>query len=66
MAMAVYREIVDTLEWEKNVGKTLSPLEIFRGKVTRLRLMIGASPGLLTAATGNVIGVYRGGGMGVG
>ena len=58
VAVAVYREIVDTLEWEKNQGKSLSPLEIFRGKITRRRLLIGASPGVITSSTGNIIASY--------
>jgi len=56
VSIAVYKEIVDTLRWEKEVGKTMSPLEIFKGPVTRRRLMIGASPGVLTSSTGNIIG----------
>ena len=58
VAVAVYREIVDTLAWEKDVGKTMSPLEIFKGKVSRRRLMIGSSPGVLTSSTGNIIGEH--------
>ena len=57
ISVTVYKEIVDTLQWERDVGKTLSPLEIFRGKVTRRRLLIGASPGVLTSSTGNIIGM---------
>lgn len=55
---AVYKEIVDTLTWEKEVGKTLSPLEMFKDRKTFKRLIIGASPGMLTASTGNVIASY--------
>jgi len=58
VSVAVYKEIVDTLHWEKNVGKTMSPLEMFRDKVSRRRLMIGASPGVLTSSTGNIIASY--------
>jgi hypothetical protein len=52
VTVAVFKEIFDALEWEKSQGKSLSPLEIFRGKVTRRRVMIGASPGVLTSSTG--------------
>ena len=58
VAVAVYKEIVDTLHWEKYVGKTMSPMEMFKDRVSRRRLLIGASPGVLTSSTGNIIGQY--------
>lgn len=57
---------MDTLTWEREVGKTLSPLEIFKGKTTRRRLMIGASPGVITSSTGNIIGASSLGSAGAG
>jgi hypothetical protein len=59
VSVAVFKEVVDTIEWEKNVGKTLSPLEMFRSAVSRRRLLIGASPGVLTSSTGNIIGEFE-------
>lgn len=55
---AIYREIVDTIEWEKNEGKTLSWFEMFKGKTTRRRLLVGSSPGWITASVGNIIASY--------
>ncbi|ORX35085.1 putative hexose carrier protein [Kockovaella imperatae] len=58
VSIAVYKEIVDTLHWEKTAGRSMSPLDMFRDKASRRRLLIGASPGVLTSSTGNIIASY--------
>ena len=56
--MAVFKEIVDTIEWEKNVGQTMSPMEIIRTPVARKRLLIGMSVGPFSCIAGNIIASY--------
>ncbi|KAI1847144.1 hypothetical protein JX265_011820 [Neoarthrinium moseri] len=58
VAMTVYKEIIDTLEWEKSDGKTMSPREIFRTPIARKRLLIGMSAGPFSCVAGNIIASY--------
>ncbi|KAH8200927.1 hypothetical protein TruAng_004936 [Truncatella angustata] len=58
VAVAVYKEIIDTIEWEKKDGKTMSPLEIIRTPVARKRLLIGMSAGPFSCVVGNIIASY--------
>ena len=44
----MYKEILDTLEWEKKEGRTMSPGEIFKTPVARRRLLVGMSVGTST------------------
>jgi hypothetical protein len=57
VAVAVYKEIVDTLEWEKN-QQTMSPLELVRTPEARRRFLIGMSPGPFSCICGNIIASY--------
>lgn len=58
VVITIYKEIVDTLEWEKKEGRTMSPLEIFKTPVARKRLLIGMSPGPFSCIAGNIIASY--------
>ena len=58
VVIAIYKEIVDTLEWEKKEGHTMSPMEMFKTPVARKRLLIGMSPGLFSCIAGNIIASY--------
>lgn len=58
MVLAVYKEIVDTLKWEKAQGQTLSPMEILRTPSARRRFLIGMSPGPFSCIAGNIIASY--------
>ncbi|KAM3554467.1 hypothetical protein MY1884_006123 [Beauveria asiatica] len=58
VAMAVYKQIVDTLEWEKKQGRTMSPKEIFKTPTARKRVLIGASAGPFSCIAGNIIASY--------
>ncbi|KAF8855322.1 putative hexose carrier protein [Acephala macrosclerotiorum] len=58
VALTVYKEIVDTIAWEKNEGKTMSPMEMFKTPVARKRLLIGMSPGPFSCIAGNIIASY--------
>lgn len=58
VAMTVYQEIVDTLEWEKKQGRTMSPLEIVQNPVARKRVLIGGSAGPFSCIAGNIIASY--------
>lgn len=58
VSVAVYKEIVDTLNWEKNEGHTMSPMEMFKTPVARKRLLIGMSPGPFSCIAGNIIASY--------
>jgi len=58
VVLTVYKEIVDTLEWEKKEGRTMSPLEIVKTPAARKRLLIGMSPGPFSCVAGNIIASY--------
>ncbi|KAJ4346928.1 uncharacterized protein N0V89_010861 [Didymosphaeria variabile] len=58
IVLTVYKEILDTLEWEKKEGRTMSPQEIFKTPVARKRLLIGASAGPFSCVAGNIIASY--------
>lgn len=58
MVLAIYKEIVDTLNWEKQEGRTMSPKEIIRTPTARKRLLIGASAGPFSCIAGNIIASY--------
>jgi hypothetical protein len=58
LAVAVFKEIIDTIEWEKKEGKTMSPMEIIRTPVARKRLLIGMSAGPFSCIAGNIIASY--------
>lgn len=58
VAIVVYKEIIDTLDWEKKEGKTMSPMEMIKTPVSRKRLLIGMSPGPFSCIAGNIIASY--------
>ena len=55
---AVYRQIVDTLEWEQREGRTMSVREMFKTPMSRKRVLIGGSVGPFSCIAGNVIASY--------
>lgn len=56
--IAIYKEIIDTLAYEKKEGRTMSPREIIKTPVARKRLLIGMSPGPFSCIAGNIIASY--------
>ncbi|KAI0475324.1 putative hexose carrier protein [Xylariaceae sp. FL0804] len=58
VAVTVYKEILDTLEWEKKEGRTMSPMEMIRTPTARRRFLIGMSPGPFSCIVGNIIASY--------
>jgi len=58
IVLTIYKEIVDTLDWEKKDGRTMSPLEIVKTPSARKRLLIGMSPGPFSCIAGNIIASY--------
>ena len=58
VVLAVYKEILDTLEWEKKEGRIMSPTQMFATPVERKRLLIGMSPGPFSCIAGNIIASY--------
>ena len=57
VVLAVYREIVDTLNFEKQ-HKALTPQQILKDPTSRRRLLIGISPGPFSCIAGNIIASY--------
>ncbi|PMD34961.1 hexose transporter [Hyaloscypha variabilis F] len=53
-----FKEIVETLEWEKNVGKTTSLKEVVRTKSNMRRIMLMFSVAVITMLSGNNIVSY--------
>jgi hypothetical protein len=58
VVVTIFKEIIDTLKWEKSEGHTMSPREIVRTPVARKRLLIGASAGPFSCIAGNIIASY--------
>lgn len=58
VAIAVYKEILDALEWEKKEGRTMSPKEIVKTPTARKRFLIGMSAGPFSCIAGNIIASY--------
>lgn len=58
VSVAVYKQIVDTLNWEKKEGVTMSPKEIFKTPSARKRVLIGGSVGPFSCIAGNIIASY--------
>ena len=57
VTLAVYKEIVDTIKWEKE-NRTMTPIEIAKNPVARKRLLIGMSAGPFSCIAGNIIASY--------
>lgn len=58
IVLVVYKEIIDTLEWEKKEGRTMSPKEMIKTPTARKRFLIGMSPGPFSCIAGNIIASY--------
>ena len=58
VAVTVYKEILDTIEWEKKEGRTMKSREIVRAPAARRRLLVGASAGPFSCVAGNIIASY--------
>jgi hypothetical protein len=58
VVLTVFKEIIDTLKWEKDEGRTMSPTEMFKTPVSRKRFLIGISPGPFSCIAGNIIASY--------
>jgi MFS family permease len=58
VAVAIYKEIFDTLEWEKNEGKKTTPMEIIADPVSVKRVCIGGSTLIFSTIAGNNIAAY--------
>jgi hypothetical protein len=56
VVVAVYKEIVDTLNWEKE--NVLTFKETIKNPISRRRLLIGMSPGPFSCIAGNIIASY--------
>ena len=57
-AIAIYKEILDAIEWEKKQGKTMSPMEIIKTPTSRRRFLIGMSASPFSGIVGNIIASY--------
>ncbi|EME86493.1 uncharacterized protein MYCFIDRAFT_132754 [Pseudocercospora fijiensis CIRAD86] len=58
IVLAVYKEIVDTLKYEKEEKPTMTPREIVKDPVARKRLLVGMSAGPFSCIAGNIIASY--------
>ncbi|KAJ5388910.1 hexose carrier protein, partial [Penicillium cosmopolitanum] len=58
VVVAIFKEIVDTLKWEREEGHGISPIEILKRPVIRKRLLVGISAGPFSCIAGNVIASY--------
>ncbi|KAK4550154.1 hypothetical protein LTR36_003121 [Oleoguttula mirabilis] len=58
VVVAIYKEIVDTLKWEKEEGRSMTPMQVIKNPTARKRLLIGMSPGPFSCIAGNIIASY--------
>lgn len=58
VAVAIYKEIFDTLEWEKSEGKQTKLKEIVADPVSFKRVLIGGSTLIFSTIAGNNIAAY--------
>ena len=58
IVLAAYKEIVDTINWEKNAGETLSFGQLFKTPVARKRVLLACSAAVFSTIAGNVIASY--------
>lgn len=58
LSITIYKQIVDTLEWEKKEGRSMSFKEIVKNPVARKRVLIGGSAKPFSCIAGNVIASY--------
>jgi len=63
IVLAAFKEIVDTIEYEKNVGETLSLVQMFNTPVARKRVALAVSAAVFSVIAGNVIASYYLGSM---
>ena len=55
IVLAAFKEVVDTIDYEKNVGETLSLVQLFKTPVARKRLLLACSAAVFSTIAGNVI-----------
>lgn len=58
MVIAQFKEIVDTIDYEKNVGETLTFKEMVKTPVARKRMTLALSAAVFSTISGNVIVSY--------
>lgn len=58
VTVAVYKEIVDTIRWEKEKGRMMSSKQILKNRIARKRVLIGASTGVFACIPGNIIASF--------
>ncbi|KAK5119773.1 hypothetical protein LTR85_007349 [Meristemomyces frigidus] len=63
IVLAAFKEIVDTLEYEKNSDQTLSLMQCFKTPSARRRLLLACSAAVFSTIAGNVIASYYLGSM---
>lgn len=58
MVVAQYKEIVDTMDYEMNVGETISVKEMFSTSIARRRITLAISAAIFSTISGNIIASY--------
>ena len=58
IVLAAFKEIVDTIDYEKNVGETLSVGQLFKTPIARKRVLLACSAAIFSVIAGNVIASY--------
>jgi hypothetical protein len=63
VAETIFQEIVDTLDWERNVGETMTWKEMVRTPNARRRVLLACSAATFSVIAGNVAASYYLGSM---
>jgi len=58
IVLAAYQEIVDTIDYEKNVGETLSLIQVVKTPNARKRVSLAVSAAVFSTIAGNVVASY--------
>ncbi len=54
MVLAQYKEIIDTIDYEKNVGETLSLMQMVKTPVARKRMTLAISAAVFSTISGEI------------
>ncbi len=54
MVLAQYKEIIDTIDYEKNVGETLSLMQMVKTPVARKRMTLAISAAVFSTISGEM------------
>lgn len=59
LVLAQFKEIIDTMEWEKSAGETLSLKQLIKTPVARKRVSLAVSVAVFSTIAGKLLNIQR-------